>query len=345
MKFLVENVLPKWKQFTLINIHKMKVSILNYGGIITRIEVPDKNGTLENIVLSYKNFKDYLKNPNYFGALIGRVAGRINNASFTLDGKTYQLEANEAPNHLHGGSQGFHQVTWEASPFQTDHAVGVKLSHTSKNREGGYPGEINVTVTYTLNNDNELTIDYSATSDQTTVLALTNHSYFNLSGNLKDTILNHHVTIKSNQFGELNEALMPTGRLLNVEGTAFDFRKGKKLHEGIASDSKQNRIVGSGYDHYFIFAGNSQEKIIVKEEKSRRIMTINTNQPGMVMYTGNSLEKGWKLAEGESKEYLGVCFETQAHPASLHHPLFPSVVLKANEPYQKQTIFSFGVYK
>ena len=212
--------------------------------------------------------------------------------------KHIHWSANEGGHHLHGGDGGFHQVIWQASPFQTDDTVGVKLSHKSLDGEGGYPGTIEVAVTYTLTNNNELILDYSGTSDKTTVLTMTNHSYFNLSGNLATTIHNHHVTMDSDEFIELDTGLIPTGKKINVANTPFDFRTGRKLVDGISSLSAQNRVANHGYDHYFILNQTQQQNISVKEDISGRVMTIKTNQPGVVMYTSNTLDEELDLAEG-----------------------------------------------
>jgi aldose 1-epimerase len=343
MKIESSDILNKWKLYTLTNNNGMKVSLLDFGGIITEINVPDRNQTIENVVLGYKNYADYEENPNFLGAIIGRVAGRIQDASFILDGKAHNLETNEGVHHIHGGSEGFHQVIWAAFPFETDDKVGVTLTHTSLDGEGGYPGTIKLTVTYTLTNRNELILDYSGTTDKTTALSLTNHSYFNLSGNLAETIHNHHVTIDSDEFVELDEDLIPTGKKINVANTPFDFRNGRILADGISSTSAQNLVANHGYDHYFVFNQMERKNVSVIDKLSGRIMAIKSNQPGLVMYTANTLDEKLGLAGGASKPYLGVCFETLASPASLHHEDFPTVILKANETYKKQTVFSFGV--
>lgn len=239
-----------WKQFKISNDRGMQVSVLNFGGIITELIVPDKYGTLENVVLGYQHIEDYKTDPNFFGAIIGRVAGRIQDASFKLNERTYHLDANDGNNCLHSGSAGFHNVLWSGEAFQTNNEAGVKLTYTSPDGDCGFPGSIKVTITYTLNNANQFTIDYAAISDQTTVLTLTNHSYFNLSGNLKETVNQHHVHINSSQFIELDQQLIPTGTKLDVSNTPFDFRQGKQLNDGIKSNFKQNRLAGNGYDHY-----------------------------------------------------------------------------------------------
>lgn len=345
MNIVTQDIVNNWKLYKLTNDNGMSVSILNFGGIITDINVPNRDNTIENVVLGYKDYADYEDNPNFFGAIIGRVAGRIEGASFTLDGNTHVLEKNNGANHLHGGAEGFHQVIWTATPFQTAETVGVKLTHTSANHSGGYAGNLEIAVTYTLTNHNELSMNYSATTDQTTALTLTNHSYFNLSGNLVETIHNHHVTMNVDEFVELDKELIPTGHKIDVTNTSFDFRNGRKLAEGIHSASTQNLVASHGYDHYFIFNQKEPSKITVKNETNGRIMTVTTDQPGVVMYTANTLNEELNLSEGKSKPYLGVCFETQGSPASLHHEGFPSIVLNADETYEKQTVFSFAVEK
>lgn len=343
MNIQTQNTVNNWKLFTLTNQHNMSVSLLNYGGIITEINVPDRHNNIENVVLGFKNSADYAQNPNFLGALIGRVAGRIQGASFTIENQTFDLEGNEGAHHLHGGAGGFHQIIWASNPFQTEDTVGVVLSHTSADCEGGYPGTLEVTVTYTLTNNNELIVDYTAMSDQTTPLTLTNHSYFNLSGNMAQTIHNHHVTIACDEFVELDHELIPTGKKLDVANTPFDFRTGRLIADGIDSTFTQNIIATHGYDHYFILNPEQQEAIRVADEISGRVMTIKTNQPGVVMYTSNNLTEDLELTAGRSKRYDGVCFETQASPASLHHEGFPTVLLEGHVPYAKQTVFSFAV--
>ncbi len=343
MHIETQNTVNDWILYTLTNQHNMSVSFLNYGGIITEINVPDRHNNIENVVLGFKNHADYERNPNFLGALVGRVAGRVQGASFTIENQTFDVEANEGAHHLHGGAGGFHQVIWATIPFQTEDTVGLALTHTSADGEGGYPGTVEMTVTYTLTNNNELIVDYAATSDKTTALTLTNHSYFNLTGNMARTIRDHHVTIACDEFVELDNELIPTGNKLDVTHTPFDFRTGRLIADGIDSTFTQNIVAGHGYDHYFLLNPTQQEAIRVKDGVSGRMMTIKTNQPGVVMYTANGLTEGLQLADGLSKRYDGVCFETQASPASLHHEGFPTVLLEAHVPYNKQTIFSFGV--
>ncbi|SDK18591.1 aldose epimerase family protein [Sediminibacillus albus] len=333
----------KWTRFTLKNDLGMEVSCLDFGGIITDILVPDINGKMENVVIGYQNEEDYLDNPNYFGALIGRVAGRIAGSSFTLEGKKYRLPANEGSNHLHGGPNAFNKVIWETAVFEEDNQAGVTFSRQSNDGENGYPGNVKMQITYTLDNQNNLVVTYRGKSDQDTFLTTTNHSYFNLSGDLKNGIQEHKITIDSSQFVELDNNLIPTGRKLATEGTVFDFRHGRQIRDGIDSTYEQNQFAGNGYDHYFIFDHHQPEQVIVFDEKSRRQMTVKTDQPGMVMYTSNTLKPGLNLKEGNSQPYLGICLETQASPASIHHEGFPSCFLAKDEDYFTQTSFHFEV--
>ncbi|SET46722.1 aldose 1-epimerase [Salinibacillus kushneri] len=345
MEIYTNRVAENWTSYILKNDFGMEVHVLNYGGIITKILVPDREGNLENVVLGYKNVKDYEKDTNFLGAVIGRVAGRIKHAGFELNGQSYDLEANDGPHHLHGGSYGLNQVVWDSELFEEEGGAGVKLHHMSKDGEGGYPGEVQIELFYTLTNNNEFIIDYRANTNHTTPLTLTNHSYFNLSGNLKETIENHQVRMDSHHFLELDEDLIPTGTILDVENTPFDFRSGRKLKDGMSSTHPQNDIAGNGYDHYYIYDKGLAQKVKVKDEQSGRVLSIQTDQPGMVMYTSNNLAEGLQLAEGTSKKHLGVCFETQASPASLHETGLPSVLLHPHQNYEKRTVFQFGLDK
>ncbi|MBP1949793.1 aldose epimerase family protein [Virgibacillus litoralis] len=347
MKITTQHINPNehitWQLYTLSNDNQMEVSILNYGGTITEIRTPDRNGTIENVVLGFNNYQDYIENPAFFGAIIGRVAGRIKDAAFQADNQLYKLTANDGDNHLHGGTTAFHHALWETSPFETDTSVGVKLSHKSPDGDDGYPGNVHADVTYELNNENQLIITYDATTDKTTPLALTNHTYFNLSGDLKETVENHIVTVASNRIAALNDNFIPTGKKLNVERTPFDFTSGRNIKDGINSSHLQNKIVGNGYDHYFFLEKQNHSDVTVKEKKSGRTLTVNTDEPGMVMYTSNNLGNGLKLKEGMSERYLGLCLETQKHPASLLYDDFPSILLHPEEKYHSSTKFTFEV--
>src|SRR5699024_4234136 len=276
------------------------------------------------------------------GAIIGRFGGRIENANFTLGEKTYTLEANESPHHLHGGATGFHNTIWKTSSFQHDHSVGVTLTYTSANGEGAYPGTIDVTVTYALTNDNELSIDYEPVSDMDTILTLTNHTHFTVIEHIKENVGNHTVEMNSDRILELDHELIPTGKQLDVSGTPFDFKNGRQLKDGFLTTNIQNKIAGGGYDHYFLLNQTNQPNITVHEPKRGRTMEISTDQPGVVMYTGNNLTADLEFKERSGEKHLGVCFETQAHPASLQHDGLETITLKANERYNKRTTFSFN---
>lgn len=342
MKITTKTVINNWTEYTLSNDHGMSISFLDYGGIITEMITLNQSNEPENIVLRYQNYKDYEDNPHFLGAIIGRVGGRIENANFTLGEKTYNLEPNEPPHHLHGGLTGFHNTIWKTSSFQHDHSVGVTLTYTSPDGEGGYPGTVDVIVTYTLTNDNEFAIDYEAVSDMDTILTLTNHTYFNLNGQLKENVGNHTVEMNSDRILELDNELIPTGKQLDVSGTPFNFKNGRQLKDGFLTTNTQNKIAGGGYDHYFLLNQTNQPNITVHEPKSGRTMEISTDQPGVVMYTGNNLTADLEFKERSGEKHLGVCFETQAHPASLQHDGLETITLKANERYNKRTTFSFN---
>lgn len=331
--------------FTMVNDHGVEVTCINYGCIITKIITPDKDGNCENIVLGFDQFAPYITNAPYFGAVIGRVAGRIQHASFELDGKTYTLYKNENSNHLHGGIKGFHRVIWNAVAVEKEGEIGVQFSYTSPNGEEGYPGNVHVQVVYTLNNKNELTISYHATSDQDTPLNLTNHTYFNLSGNLKRDILHHRLKIKSDQFLELDKEFIPTGVLLDVDNTPFDLREGKIIKEGITANHPQIELVGQGYDHPFLLSTHHDEEIVLSDLESGRTLTVETDEVGVVVYTGNQLQDGMDIYGVPSRKYLGICLETQGLPNAIHHPHFPSWVLRAGETYSSVTKYKFGVMK
>lgn len=324
------------KEFTLKNKHGMEVSFLNYGCIITKVVVPDRNGNFENVVLGFERAEDYKENPWYLGAAIGRFAGRIGGSEFELNGRTYQLEKNDGENHLHGGQTGFSQVVWQSE--QVD--GGVRFTHKSLDGEGGYPGTVQVSTTYTLNDENEFMIQYEAVSDQTTLLNMTNHTYFNLSGNIKRDIASHILQINSSRYAELNDQLLPTGTLVDVTDTAFDFRKGQKIQTGIESDDPQNRLAGGGYDHPFELEENGQ--ILLMDEESGRMLEMKTDQDCVVLYTGTQITEGIKLNGAYSRKYLGLCLETQGFPDSIHHPHFPQNTLEAGQAYTASTVYRFS---
>jgi len=327
--------------FTLTNDSGMSVTCLNYGCIITKIFVPDRNGAMENVVLGFDSVEDYLQYSPYFGAVVGRVAGRIKGAAFELDGEVFSLTENENGNHLHGGIKGFSHVIWEAADFRDDAGIGITFTHQSSDGEEGYPGHLNVKVTYLLTNDNELTISYEAQSDQKTIINLTNHTYFNLSGDVKADILNHQLTMNSQAILELDEQLLPTGRVLDITDTAFDFREGRLLKDGTDSTHPQNVLAGNGYDHPFVLNGEGERDITLVDSESGRTLRVETNQPSVVVYTSNQLEGNFQISGVQARKYLGVCLETQGYPDAIHHPHFPSVVVDKDETYQSMTTYHF----
>ena len=335
-----------WTEYELSK-GKMSVNLLNYGATITKIITPDQKGNLENIVLTYKDYNIYKENPFYLGSIIGGVAGRIANAQFEIDGKTYNVEKNDGKNHLHGGSNGLHKQLWHGEPFEKTESCGVKFTTSISEEVDGYPGNLDVTVTYSLTNQNELIIDYQAETDQARPVVLTNHTYFNLIGDAKGTLHNHEVKFSSDKMLELDDELIPTGKIIDIKGTTFDFNHGRKLSGGLCSKDRQHQIAGYGYDHYFIF-NETPSKVLVSEKSSGRKLMIETDQPGMVLYSGNNLDSGIDLLEVDSHssgKYLGVCFETQTHPVTLNHSglKLPSVIVKPGERYQHRTRFRFGV--
>jgi aldose 1-epimerase len=331
--------------YTLTNADSMVVQITNYGGIITKWMAPDKNGQMADVVLGFDSLSAYVKNNPFFGALVGRYGNRIAKGSFTLDGETYPLVKNNGPNHLHGGTVGFDKKIWKAEEIQGDSTAGLKLTYTSADMEEGYPGKLDVTVTYTLTNSGELKIDYMATTDKPTVVNLTNHCYFNLTG-MKRDVLNHEVTIKADSLVAVDATLIPTGKLIPVEGTPFDFRTPKPIGARIDEVSDEQIKMGGGYDHCWVInrADESMLKIAtVTDPESGRTLEVSTTEPGVQFYTGNFLSGA---VSGKGVTYtkrMGFCLETEHYPDSPNQPQFPSVVLRPGETYSTSTIFKMTV--
>ncbi|RDU36711.1 galactose-1-epimerase [Neobacillus piezotolerans] len=324
------------------NHNGMGFTCLDYGCIITEILVPDSKGQIENVVLGFDNLEDYLRHSPYFGAVVGRVAGRIKDGRFSLDGKEYILAKNNDGNHLHGGLKGLDKVIWDAKVHAEGPVARVEFSYESPDGEEGYPGNVSLRTVYTLTDDNELIVEFFGATDKKTILNLTNHTYFNLSGDAKSTILNHTLKLDSERFLELDENLIPTGSLLDVEGTAFDFREGRKLSDGPASSDEQNLLAGKGYDHPFVLNQKNGTAIELRCNESGRKMEVETNQPAVVVYTTNQLEGGFLLSGKVKPEpYLAVCLETQKYPDAINQPNFPSIVLDEGEKYYSYTKFKF----
>lgn len=317
----------------------MKVTAINYGCIITSILAPDKNGTFEDVVIGHDALDDYIHDTYFLGAVVGRVGGRIKGGSFELDGNTYTLPKNNQKNHLHGGFKGFNKVVWDAERLEE----GVRFSYFSPDGEEGYPGNLHIQVTYTIDNQNQLNIHYEAHSDQKTLLTVTNHSYFNLSGNLKRDIQQHSLKIKSDRFLELNDEFIPTGNLLEVSCTPFDFRDERAIETGITSAHDQNILVGNGYDHPFILNTNHNTEMVLKDPISGRILTIETDEVGVVLYSGNSIKNEGQFRGIPARKYLGICLETQGLPDAIHHPSFPTVILDKDQKYSSKTIYKFEI--
>ena len=326
------------KQYTLTNASGTIVKILNYGGYVTNIIVPDKAGAKGDVVLGFESMEGYLQKGNPFmGCLVGRYANRIGGAKFVLEGKTYQLAANNNGNSLHGGLKGFDKVIW-ASQQQGDNSL--VLSYTSKDGEEGYPGNLNVQVVYTLTPDNELKIDYTAETDKTTHVNLTNHSYFNLSAGKDSTILGHQLMLNADKYTAVDAKLIPTGELPAVKGTAMDFTKPVSIGTDIAK-------VAGGYDHNWVLNKKGDSISLAAtlfHEGSGRFMEVFTTQPGVQFYTGNFLN-GTLTGKGGTKyiQHSGLCLETQHFPDSPNRPAFPSTILKPGEKYHETTIYKFSV--
>jgi aldose 1-epimerase len=332
--------------YTLRNAKGMKVAITNYGGIVVSIEVPDRSGKPGDVVLGFDSLDGYLGKHPYFGAIVGRYANRIAKARFTLDGKEYKLAANDGENALHGGLRGFDKVVWQANEFAEMGRRGIVLTYLSRDGEEGYPGNLSVTVRYTLTDDNELNIEYSATTDKTTILNLTNHSYFNLAGQGAGDVLGHEVTINADRFTAVDATLIPTGELRFVKGTPFDFSTPTTIGARINADDEQIKL-GGGYDHNFMLQGRigiMKLAAEIFEPTTGRAMEVRTTEPGLQFYTGNFLDgsirgKGGKVYNKRS----GFCMETQRFPDSPNQHAFPTAVLKAGERFTSQTAFRFTV--
>lgn len=326
--------------FTLSNRNHLSVKITNYGGIITSIMAPDRNGKLADVILGFDNLDAYLGEHPYFGALIGRYGNRIAKGRFSLNGKEYRLAVNDGENHLHGGLVGFDKVIWEATELTTDNEVGLRLTYLSKDGEEGYPGNLSVKVEYRLNDRNELAISYEATTDQPTVVNLTNHAYFNLAGEGSGDVLDHEVMINAQRYTAVSADLIPTGELKSVVGSALDFSSPQKIGARIGE-------VKGGYDHNYVLDKTGKELSLaakVLEPKSGRVLEVFTTEPGVQFYTGNFLDG--TLIGKAGKPYgkqAGFCLETQHFPDSPNQPGFPSTRLNPGELYQQLTIYKFSV--
>ncbi len=333
-------------QFVLSNKNGMEISVINYGGIITSLKAKDRNGKYQDIVLGFNSLPPYEDENPYFGALIGRYGNRIANGNFKLDGQSYKLDINNPPNHLHGGLKGFHKVVWKPKEILNDSDVSLELTYLSKHMEEGYPGNLDVKVTYTLNNKDELSVFYEAETDKKTIINLTQHSYFNLSGNFSNDILDHEIRINADSFLPVDETLIPTGEIRSVLGSPFDFRKSKLIGQDIDTNNKQIEF-GKGYDHCWVINNKNNGLRSVASAyhyESGRVLDVYSDLPGLQFYSGNFLDGTLKSKKvGYYELRSGFCLETQHYPDSPNQENFPSVILKPGDVYKSNTVFKFSV--
>ena len=334
--------------FTLSNRNGCEAEIAAYGGTLISLKVPNRSGKLEDVVLGYDTLGEYEAGQSYFGALVGRFGNRIAGGRFTLNGVEYKLAVNNNGNHLHGGIKGFDKVVWKGRPLKVANGAALELTYLSKDAEEGYPGNLSVTVIYTLTDNNELRLDYSATTDKDTILNLTHHSYFNLAGEGNGDILKHELMINADRFTPMDSNSIPTGEVRSVKGTPFDFTKATAIGTHIIETDEQLKF-GKGYDHNFVLNGTSGQlrpAAKVVEESSGRVMEVLTTEPGVQFYTGNFLENT-PPGKGQKPYHLryGFCLETQHFPDSPNKPAFPSVVLKKNGQFHSTTVYKFSVLK
>lgn len=324
--------------YTLTNSNGLKAQIMTYGGIVTTLHVPDRNGQLGDIVSGYDTLDEYIKENPYFGALIGRCGNRIGKGKFTLNGVEYTLATNNGPNHLHGGIKGFDKVVWDAEPMETNEGPALKLNYLSKDGEEGYPGNLNCTVIYALTNNDELKISYEAETDKDTVVNLTHHSYFNLGGHDSGDILGHELMLNADNYTAVDEDLIPTGQIKPVKGTPMDFTK------PMAVGARIDQVEG-GYDHNFVLNSSDGSLALaasVYEPKTGRVIEISTTEPGIQFYSGNFLDGSLKGKGAVYNKHNAFCLETQHFPDAPNKPDFPSIVLKPGEKYTHLTVHKFS---
>jgi aldose 1-epimerase len=329
--------------YTLKNKNGMIAKVMTLGATLTELHVPDKAGKTADVVFGFDNVAGYESGDNqHFGCTTGRVCNRIAKARFTLDGKEYQLAANNGPNHLHGGTKrNLGKVVWKAEKVKGS-VPAVRFTYTSPDGEEGYPGKLDVSVTYTLTDQNELRIDYTATTDKATPVNLTNHSYLNLSGHGADTVLDHELMVAADSYTPTDDTLIPTGKIAPVAGTPLDFTKAKRVGDGVEALLKTPAM---GVDHNFVLRKREEQPTLaakLRDPKSGRTMTVLTTQPGVQVYSGNFL-KGQKGKGGAVyKQRSGICLETQHFPDSVNQPAFPSIILKPGQTYKQTCIYAFA---
>ena len=322
-----------------------EVEVITYGGIITSIKVPDMNNNLIDIALGFNNLDAYLEGHPYFGAIVGRFANRIDNGKFLINEEEYNLALNNNGTSLHGGIKGFDKVNWNVVNYDYLNKRSIKLNYLSKHMEEGYPGNLDIYVTYTLLDDNELKVEYQAETDKTTVLNLTQHSYFNLSGESSGDILDHELLINADSFLPVNEKIIPTGEIKNVQDTPFDFRERKKIRRDILKNNRQLKL-GNGYDHCWVLNDYNKKLRKISEvysNQTRIKMEVFTDLPGLQLYSGNFLDGSLNSKKG--KKYInrsGLCLETQAFPNSPNNESFPTTILEPGKKFYSQTSFKFS---
>ena len=327
--------------YTCVNINGLVLKMMTFGAIVVSLEIPDRDGKLSNVNLGFESLDSYLAGHPYFGATIGRFCNRISKGKFSLNGVKYTLATNDGSNHLHGGEKGFDKVVWDARSFVDELGAGIEFNYRSPNGEEGYPGNLDVSAVYTLTNKNELMVKFSAISDMATPINLTNHNYWNLGGIRSGNILGHEVTIVANQYLEVNNNLIPTGKLLDVKGTPFDFTTAKTVGDHIKSIPKIEGLP-QGYDHCFVLPDDSKNLKLaarIKDSVSGRSMEIYTTQPGIQFYSGNFLDG--RPESGGYEQYDGFCLETQHFPDAPNHPKFLSTILIPGEKYKHLTVHRF----
>lgn len=327
--------------FTLTNKNGMRIKVTDFGATLVCLEVSDKSGKMADVILGYDSLEGYLNDKPYFGCTVGRYANRIAKGQFSLEGKEYALAKNNDENHLHGGVKGFNKVLWTAEPVPGQGSRGVKFSYRSPDGEEGYPGNLDCSVTYTLTDDNEVKLDYTAQTDKTTHVNLTNHAYFNLAGQGTGDILNHELELVSSKFTEVNSGLIPTGELKDVAGSPLDFTQRTSIGSRIAQ-------VEGGYDHNFALTKTAPDQLELAarlvESASGRVMEVLTTEPGIQLYTGNFLDGTVIGKNGKAyQRHWALCLETQHFPDTPNQPNFPSTVLKPNETYKTTTVYKFSV--
>jgi aldose 1-epimerase len=334
------------ERFALTGASGLTMDVSGYGGAILSLCAPDREGRPGDVVLGFDRLDDYVADRAYFGALIGRFANRIRNGRFSVDGRTYALPVNDGNNHLHGGPAGFHKVPWSAEPFQENGTVGIRLGRVSPDGEQGYPGNLEVTVTYRLTLEGALVIDYAAESDQPTPVSLTHHGYFNLSGDPSRDVLGHELELHADRFTPVDGGLIPTGELAQVAGTPFDFRRPATIGARIG-DADPRLVQAGGYDHNFVVnAGDAPlaPAARVHEPVSGRVLELFTTEPGLQFYSGNYLDGSAIGKGGQPYGYrCGFCLEPQKFPDSPNQPAFPSCIVRPGERYTSRTVYRFSV--